>query len=137
MMNISYPALGVLALAASCASAGPAACGVCQTGCAAVVMACYSAAGYTWGVALGAGVPATILACNSAFGTCQSACAAVILAPLFWASKACRPSDRPVLFLVTFCKSCWTVAVVSLKIHEEVKCPWYPLLRKWPIDAGV
>ncbi|RAH47582.1 uncharacterized protein BO95DRAFT_430235 [Aspergillus brunneoviolaceus CBS 621.78] len=45
-MNISYPALGVLALAASYASAGPAAYGVCQAGCAAVVMACYSAAGY-------------------------------------------------------------------------------------------
>ncbi|PYI33230.1 hypothetical protein BP00DRAFT_306968, partial [Aspergillus indologenus CBS 114.80] len=71
----------VLALASSYASASPAAYGVCQAGCAAVVMACYSGAGYTWGASLGATIPASILACNSAFGTCQSACAAVLLAP--------------------------------------------------------
>ncbi|RAH76780.1 zygote-specific protein, partial [Aspergillus japonicus CBS 114.51] len=69
------------ALAAGYASATPAGYGVCQTGCATVVMACYSAAGFTWGAALGATIPASILACNSAFGTCQSACAAVLLIP--------------------------------------------------------
>ena len=63
------------------ALAGPIGYGICQAGCAGVVMACYSAAGFTWGVALGATVPATIVACNSAFGSCQAACAAVALLP--------------------------------------------------------
>jgi hypothetical protein len=44
-------------------------------------MACYSAAGFTWGATLGASAPATIIACNTAFGSCQAACAAVLLAP--------------------------------------------------------
>lgn len=56
-------------------SAGPAAYGICQAGCATVVMACYSAAGFTWRATMGASAPASIVACNSAFGTCQSACA--------------------------------------------------------------
>jgi len=61
--------------------AGPAAYGICQAGCASVVMACYAAGGFTWGATLGASAPATIVACNAAFGTCQAACAAVLLAP--------------------------------------------------------
>ncbi|KAE8144257.1 hypothetical protein BDV25DRAFT_145813 [Aspergillus avenaceus] len=63
------------------AFAGPAAYGVCQAGCSAVVMACYSAAGFTWGATLGASAPASIIACNGAYGTCQAACAATLLAP--------------------------------------------------------
>lgn len=64
------------------ASAGPAAYGICQAGCSAVVVACYSGAGFTFGtVTAGAGIPAAIVACNSAYGTCQAACAAVLLAP--------------------------------------------------------
>ena len=55
--------------------------GICQAGCAAVVMACYSAAGFAWGVTI-ANPPAVVLACNSAFGTCQAACAVVALAPV-------------------------------------------------------
>ncbi|KAH8653200.1 zygote-specific protein, partial [Tricladium varicosporioides] len=66
---------------ASPALAGPALYGICQAGCATVVMACYTAAGFTWGATLGASAPPTILACNAAFGTCSAACAAVILAP--------------------------------------------------------
>ncbi|XP_014552310.1 hypothetical protein COCVIDRAFT_110563 [Bipolaris victoriae FI3] len=66
---------------ASPALAGPAAYGLCQAGCSAVVMACYSAAGFTWGATLGASAPASIIACNTAFGTCQAACAAVLLSP--------------------------------------------------------
>ncbi|KAN0072721.1 hypothetical protein V8E54_008835 [Elaphomyces granulatus] len=62
-------------------SAGPAAYGVCQAGCAAVVMACYSAGGFTWGATLGATAPATIIGCNTAFGICQTACATTLLAP--------------------------------------------------------
>ncbi|KAI1187125.1 hypothetical protein F5B17DRAFT_400959 [Nemania serpens] len=62
-------------------SAGPAAYGVCQAGCAAVVTACYAAAGFTWGATLGASAPATIIACNTAFGTCQAACWLAAIAP--------------------------------------------------------
>ena len=63
-------------------SAGPAAYGICQAGCSAVVVACYSGAGFTFGtVTAGAGIPAAIVACNSAYGTCQAACAAVLIAP--------------------------------------------------------
>ncbi|KAH7066527.1 hypothetical protein FB567DRAFT_458571 [Paraphoma chrysanthemicola] len=61
--------------------AGPIGYGICQAACSAVVMACYSAAGFTWGATLGATAPSSILACNPAFGTCQAACAAVLLAP--------------------------------------------------------
>lgn len=62
-------------------AAGPLGYGVCQAGCSAVVMACYGAAGFTWGATLGATAPASIIACNTAFGTCQAACAAVLLSP--------------------------------------------------------
>jgi hypothetical protein len=62
-------------------TAGLAAYGVCQAGCAAIVMACYSAAGFTWGATLGATAPATVIACNVAFGTCQATCAALLLSP--------------------------------------------------------
>jgi hypothetical protein len=72
---------GNLLLFSSTVSAGPAAYGVCQAGCAAVVMACYSAAGFTWGATMGVSAPASIVACNSAFGVCQGACASVLLAP--------------------------------------------------------
>ncbi|KAL8849713.1 MAG: hypothetical protein Q9221_005323 [Calogaya cf. arnoldii] len=63
-------------------SAGPAGYGICQAGCSAVVVACYSGAGFTFGtVTAGAAIPAAIVACNSTFGTCQAACAAVLIAP--------------------------------------------------------
>jgi hypothetical protein len=42
----------VLVLASATVEAGPAAYGVCQAGCAAVVMACYAAGGATWGATL-------------------------------------------------------------------------------------
>ncbi|CAK48190.1 hypothetical protein ASPNIDRAFT_180653 [Aspergillus niger ATCC 1015] len=80
MKNI-YLAVFTILIFVSYASAGPAAYGICQAGCAAVVMACYSAAGYTWGATLGATAPPTIVACNSAFGVCYSSCAATLLAP--------------------------------------------------------
>ncbi|KAF2138158.1 uncharacterized protein K452DRAFT_235045 [Aplosporella prunicola CBS 121167] len=70
----------VLTLAGT-ASAGPVGYGICQAGCAGVVMACYTAAGFTWGATLGASAPPTIIACNTAFGSCQAACAAILLAP--------------------------------------------------------
>jgi hypothetical protein len=72
LLALTFPALTL---------GGPAAYGVCQAGCAAVVTACYGAAGFTLGATLGATAPASIIACNAAFGTCQAACAAVLLAP--------------------------------------------------------
>lgn len=54
--------------------AGPALYGVCQAGCAAVVMACYGAAGATWGATAGITAPASVVACNAAFGKCSLAC---------------------------------------------------------------
>ena len=61
--------------------AGPVAYGVCQAGCSAVVVACYTAAGCTFGTVRAAGAPAAIVGYNSAYGTCQAAFAAVLLAP--------------------------------------------------------
>ena len=85
MPNLLRPALIALtisaALLANPTRAGPVGYGICQAGCSGVVMACYAAAGFTWGATLGATAPASILACNSAFGACQAACAAVLLAP--------------------------------------------------------
>lgn len=61
---------------------GPTAAGVCYAGCAAVVVACYAAAGAVFGtVTAGVGTPAAIIACNSAFGTCQGACMVAFFMP--------------------------------------------------------
>jgi len=81
LINFITTALAILIFATT-ASAGPIGYAICQGGCAGVVMACYSAAGFTWGATLGATAPATVLACNAAYGTCQAACAAVLLVPL-------------------------------------------------------
>ncbi|ROV87140.1 hypothetical protein VSDG_09989 [Cytospora chrysosperma] len=72
--------LAILAMATG-TTAGPIAYGICQAGCAAVVTACYAAAGATFGTVAAPAAPAAIVACNSAFGTCQAACAVVALAP--------------------------------------------------------
>lgn len=62
--------------------AGPAAYGVCQAACAAAVVICYNAAGFTFGtVTAGVGIPAAIIACNTGFGACSAKCALFILAP--------------------------------------------------------
>ncbi|RPA97680.1 hypothetical protein L873DRAFT_1809479 [Choiromyces venosus 120613-1] len=67
------------------ALAGPISYGICQSGCAGVVVACYSAAGAVFGTvpaAAAAAIPA-LAACNSAFGTCSHVCATVaLLAPI-------------------------------------------------------
>ncbi|KAG6331624.1 hypothetical protein ID866_7469 [Astraeus odoratus] len=62
------------------AMAGPLAYAACQTGCNAIVVACYAGAGFTFGVALPVAPPA-ILACNAALGTCMATCATIALAP--------------------------------------------------------
>lgn len=63
------------------AIAGPLAYAICQAGCSAVVVACYSAGGAIFGTVAAVAAPAAILACNSAFGTCQAACAVAFLLP--------------------------------------------------------
>ncbi|CRK86781.1 CLUMA_CG000612, isoform A [Clunio marinus] len=81
MRNVIFICI-VLLLSASSIKAGPLAYGICQTGCNAMVVACYAAAGFTFGtVTAGAGVPAAIIACNVALGTCMAACVAAGCAP--------------------------------------------------------
>jgi hypothetical protein len=64
------------------AAGGPAAYGICQTGCNAVAVACYAAAGATFGtVTAGTGTPAAIVACNAALGVCMAGCVAAGFAP--------------------------------------------------------
>mmetsp|Transcript_36894 Transcript_36894/g.75614 ORF Transcript_36894/g.75614 Transcript_36894/m.75614 type:complete len:84 (+) Transcript_36894:36-287(+) len=64
------------------ADGGPLAYGICQTGCNAVAVACYAAAGATFGtVTAGVGTPAAIIACNSALGVCMAACVAAGFTP--------------------------------------------------------
>ncbi|CAF3550138.1 unnamed protein product [Rotaria socialis] len=74
--------LCIIILTTSCVKAGPTAYGICQAGCAAVVVACYAAAGAVFGtVTAGAGAPAAIIACNLAFGKCSAACAVAFFMP--------------------------------------------------------
>lgn len=73
----------VLLIAASNVSGGPLAAGICYSGCAAVVCACFGAAGFTFGTVPGAVIAATpaLAACNAAFATCMSACMLALAAP--------------------------------------------------------
>ncbi|KAF8898031.1 hypothetical protein CPB84DRAFT_1781195 [Gymnopilus junonius] len=67
----------------SMAAAGPIAYGICQTGCNTVAVACYAAAGLTFGTIAAPAAPAAILGCNAALGTCSATCATVaLLAPI-------------------------------------------------------
>uniref|UniRef100_T1JSV1 Cysteine-rich protein n=1 Tax=Tetranychus urticae TaxID=32264 RepID=T1JSV1_TETUR len=61
--------------------AGPAAYGICQTGCNAAAVACYAAAGATMGVTFGASAPPAVLACSTAQGFCMTMCIAAGCAP--------------------------------------------------------
>ncbi|EIW62522.1 uncharacterized protein TRAVEDRAFT_42882 [Trametes versicolor FP-101664 SS1] len=80
--SVAAPLALVLATAAPSAYAGPLAYGICQTGCNALVVACYAGAGFTFGtVTAGAGVPAAVVACNAGLGVCMAGCAAAIFAP--------------------------------------------------------
>lgn len=77
-MRLNSSILGICLVMGS-ATAGPIAYGICQAGCAGIAMACYGAAGFTWGATAAATAPATILACNAAFAKCSAACAATAL----------------------------------------------------------
>ncbi len=82
-MKLSFSSIFVLILAANLATAGPVASGICYAGCAAVAVACFSAAGFTFGTVPGAQIAAVpaLAACNSAFGVCEAACMAAFFAP--------------------------------------------------------
>ena len=68
-------AITVISCLLDVAIAGPAAYGICQTGCNAVAYACYAAAGFTFGtVTGGTGVPAAIMGCNASLGVCMASC---------------------------------------------------------------
>ena len=82
MMSKLWSLLFVLILMTPPVSGGLLAYGLCQAGCAAVVVACYSNAGFVFGtVTAGAGTPPAI--CNATIGKCRAACAEVtLLAPI-------------------------------------------------------
>ncbi|KAJ3868585.1 hypothetical protein EV359DRAFT_31918 [Lentinula novae-zelandiae] len=82
LTNVLVPVLSVLA-GLQGAKAGLIAYGLCQTGCNSVAVACYAAAGFTFGTVIAApATPAVILGCNAALGTCSAMCATVaLLAP--------------------------------------------------------
>ncbi|RMX68462.1 hypothetical protein DD238_006490 [Peronospora effusa] len=74
MLKKSAIALVVLGIASTHkVTAGPLAYGICQTGCNAIVVACYAAAGAVFGPA--------VIACNVALGTCMASCVAAGCAP--------------------------------------------------------
>lgn len=66
------------------AAAGPIGAGICYAGCAAVTVACFAAAGFTFGTVPGAIIAATpaLAGCNTAFGICEAACVAALVAPI-------------------------------------------------------
>lgn len=85
MMQQIYSLFVLLILASKAvpATSGPLAYGICQTGCNAVAVACYAAAGYTFGTVTGGlGVPSAIVACNASLGTCMAACVAAGFVPV-------------------------------------------------------
>jgi hypothetical protein len=54
--------------------------GLCQSGCAGLVVACYAGAGFVFGTVIkGINTPPAILNCNKAFGKCSSTCSSVTL----------------------------------------------------------
>lgn len=69
------------AIFAGQAQAGPLAYAACQVGCSVAVVACYGAAGFTFGTVLAAAAPPAILACNGAQAACYASCAALAFAP--------------------------------------------------------
>lgn len=65
----------VLAMLAPVATSGLLSYGICQTGCNLGAVACYAAAGLTFGtVTFGVGAPAPALACSATQGQCMAMC---------------------------------------------------------------
>ncbi|KAF6202579.1 hypothetical protein GE061_002977 [Apolygus lucorum] len=63
---------------------GPIAAGICYAGCASIVVACFAAAGFTFGTVPGAQIAAVpaLAGCNTAFGVCEAACVAALVTPV-------------------------------------------------------
>ncbi|KAK0445201.1 hypothetical protein EV421DRAFT_1902652 [Armillaria borealis] len=77
-LSRAFACLATSLVLAPQAYAGPIAYGLCQTGCNTMAVACYAAAGATFGtVVAAAATPAVILGCNVALGTCSATCATV------------------------------------------------------------
>nr|AAU06531.1 unknown salivary protein [Culicoides sonorensis] len=75
--------MSILCLLSYPVVAGPAASSICYAGCAAVVVACFAAAGFTFGTVPGAQIAAVpaLASCNAAFATCEAACMAAFFLP--------------------------------------------------------
>lgn len=73
--------LFIALLLVSNSDAGKLAIGLCYAGCAAVTVACFAAAGFTFGTVPGAIIVATpaLATCNAAFAACESACVAATI----------------------------------------------------------
>ncbi|KAI9354162.1 hypothetical protein BD770DRAFT_392522 [Pilaira anomala] len=75
--------LAVVLCLVNSSDAGPISYGICQTGCNALAVSCYAAAGAVFGtVTAGVGVPAAIIGCNVGLGLCMSGCVAAGLSPI-------------------------------------------------------
>lgn len=83
MVDNKLSVVFIFALLLSSACSGPVAAGICYAGCATVVVACFAAAGFTFGTVPGAQIAAVpaLAACNTAFGVCEAACVAALVAP--------------------------------------------------------
>lgn len=78
-----YISLFIICIMFGFAQGGPLSYGICQTGCNAVAVACYGAAGVTMGtITFGAGIAPAVMACAAAQGTCMAACVAAGLSPI-------------------------------------------------------
>lgn len=81
MMNLIITFIVLMVTTIAGVAGGPLAYGICQTGCATVVVACYSAAGAVFGAVAAVAATPAVAACNTAYGTCQAACVAAGFAP--------------------------------------------------------
>ena len=73
--------LVLVVASATFAKGGPLAYGICQTGCNAVAVACYTAGGGTFGVVAPPSIVGVIAGCNAALGFCMASCVAAGLLP--------------------------------------------------------
>ncbi|KZT72155.1 hypothetical protein DAEQUDRAFT_723324 [Daedalea quercina L-15889] len=75
-MKIPFALTGAALAMAAPVSADPIALVICLIGCNTVAVACYAAAGFTFGTVIAApATPVAIIACNAALRTCSAACA--------------------------------------------------------------
>ncbi|KAG1470267.1 hypothetical protein G6F56_002783 [Rhizopus delemar] len=81
-MKIQVFVLLILSFLVCICQAGPISYAICQTGCNAVGVACYSAAGFVFGTITGGlGAPPAVIACNAGLGVCMAACVAAGCTP--------------------------------------------------------